>query len=205
MTPSIRMFAAALAIAVAGGLTAVAVSRAETAPPAVSYTPDGKLISPKDYRAWVYLSSGMDMSYSDAPGAADHHMFDNVFVNREAYSAYQKTGKWPEKTIFVLEARAGEQRGSINKKGLYQGAVMGGEAHVKDSARFKSGWAFFPLNGDAPGAALPQTSQCNTCHEQHGAVDTTFVQFYPTLQAKAAEMKTYSAAYLAEEAAAKAK
>jgi hypothetical protein len=205
MQSQVRILAGALAIALAGGLTAAAVSQAETTAPSVSYTADGKLVSPKDYRSWVNLSSGMDMSYSDAPGAADHHMFDNVFVNREAYAAYQKPGTWPEKTIFVLEARMGEQRGSINKKGLYQGAVMGGEAHVKDTARFKSGWAFFPLSGDAPSAALPQTSQCNVCHEQHGAVDTTFVQFYPTLQAKAAEKKTYSAAYLAEEAAAKAK
>ena len=50
--------------------------------------------------------------------------------------------------------------------------------------------------------ALPQTSGCNTCHEQHGAVDTTFVQFYPTLLPTALERKTMSAAYLAEEAAA---
>lgn len=206
MSSPLRILAGALAVALAGGLTAAAVSQAQTAAPAVSYTADGKLIPPKDYRSWVYLSSGMDMSYSDAPGAADHHMFDNVFVNREAYAAYQKTGTWPDKTIFVLEARMAEQRGSINKKGMFQGAgVMGREAHVKDVARFKSGWAFFPLNGDTPGAALPQTSACNTCHEQHGAVDTTFVQFYPTLQDKAAQMKTYSAAYLAEEAAAKAK
>ncbi len=205
MTPSIRTFAAAAAIALAGGLTAAAVSQAQPATPAISYTADGKLIAPKDYRSWVYLSSGMDMSYTDAPGAADHHMFDNVFVNREAYAAYQKTGTWPDKTIFVLEARGAEQRGSINKKGLFQGPVMGSETHVKDTARFKSGWAFFPLSASGPTAALPQTSACNTCHEQHGAVDTTFVQFYPTLQDKAAEMKTYSAAYLAEEAAAKAK
>ena len=202
MQSRIRILAGALAIALVGGLTAAAVSRAAAEAPAVSYTPDGKLLPPKDYRTWVYLSSGMDMAYTEGPGAADHHMFDNVFVNREAYAAYQKTGTWPDKTIFVLEARMGEQRGSINKKGLFQSpAVMGREAHVKDTARFKSGWAFFPLNGDAPGAALPQTSACNTCHEQHGAVDTTFVQFYPTLQAKAAEMKTWSAAYLAEEAA----
>jgi hypothetical protein len=37
------------------------------------------------------------------------------------------------------------------------------------------------------------------CHEQHGAVDTTFVQFYPTLMPKAQEMKTLAAAYLADE------
>ena len=205
MQSQVRILAGALAIALVGGLTAAAVSQAQTAPPAISYTADGKLVPPKDYRSWVYLSTGMDMSYTDTPGAADHHMFDNVFVNREAYAAYQKTGTWPDKTIFVLEARMGEQRGSINKKGQFQGAVMGAETHVKDTARFKSGWAFFPLDGKGPTAALPQTSACNTCHEQHGAVDTTFVQFYPTLQAKAAEMKTYSAAYLAEEAAAKGK
>jgi Cytochrome P460 len=200
-----RILAGALAVALAGGLTAAAVSHAATETPAVNYTPDGKLIPPKDYRTWVYLSSGMDMAYTDNPGAVDHHMFDNVFVNREAYAAYQKTGTWPEKTIFVLEARMGQQRGSINKNGMFQSPeVMGREAHVKDK-RFKSGWAFFPIDGDKPGAAVPQTSSCNTCHEQHGAVDTTFVQFYPTLQAKAAEMKTYSAAYLAEEAAAKGK
>ncbi|MFL5297965.1 MAG: cytochrome P460, partial [Phenylobacterium sp.] len=68
--------------------------------------------------------------------------------------------------------------------------------------RFASGWAFFPFNNaDKPAAALSQTSQCNVCHEKHGAVDTTFVQFYPTLIAKAQEMKTMSAAYLAEEKA----
>jgi hypothetical protein len=203
MQSQVRILAGALAIALVGGLTAAAVSQAQTATPSLSYTADGKLIAPKDYRSWVYLSSGMDMSYSEGAGAGDTHAFDNVFVNREAYAAYQKTGTWPDKTIFVLEARKGEQRGSINKKGLYQGAMLGGEVHVKDTARFKSGWAFFPIDGDKPGAAVPQTSSCNTCHEQHAAVDTTFVQFYPTLQAKAAEMKTYSAAYLAEEAAQK--
>lgn len=205
MQSQVRILAGALAIALAGGLTATAVSQAQPASPSISYTADGKLIAPKDYRSWVYLSTGMDMSYSDVAGVGDSHTFDNVFVNREAYAAYQKTGTWPDKTIFVLEARAGQQRGSINKKGVYQGSVLGAEVHVKDTARFKSGWAFFPINANGPTAALPQTSACNTCHEQHGAVDTTFVQFYPTLQEKAAQMKTYSAAYLAEETAAKAK
>jgi hypothetical protein len=202
MQSRVRIFSAALAIALAGGLAATVVSRAEPAASVVAYTADGKLQYPKDYRTWVYLSSGMDMAYTDAPGMADMHMFDNVFVNREAYAAYQRTGVWPDKTIFMLEVRKGQGRGSINKKGLYQSDVMGVEAHVKDTARFKSGWAFFPFGGgQGPSQALPQTSDCNTCHEQHAAVDTTFVQFYPTLMAKAQEMKTLSAAYLAEEKA----
>jgi hypothetical protein len=202
MQSRVRIFSAALAVALVGGLTATVVSRAEPAASPVAYTADGKLQYPKDYRTWVYLSSGMDMSYTDTPAMADMHMFDNVFVNREAYAAYQKTGTWPDKTIFMLEARKGQGRGSINKKGLYQSDVMGVEAHVKDTARFKSGWAFFPFGGgQGPSQALPQTSGCNTCHEQHAAVDTTFVQFYPTLMAKAQEMKTLSTAYVAEEKA----
>jgi hypothetical protein len=204
MQSKVRIAAAALAVALVGGLAVTAASQAQpasqAAAPPVSYTADGKLVYPKDYRTWIYLSSGMDMAYTEAPGAADHHMFDNVFVNREAFAVYQKTGTWPDKTIFMLEARMGEGRGSINKKGVFQTGVMGREAHVKDTTRFKSGWAFFPFGSQEPSAALPQTSACNTCHEQHGAVDTTFVQFYPTLMPKAQEMKTLAAAYLAEEA-----
>lgn len=37
---------------------------------AVEYSPDAKMILPKDYRQWVFLSSGIGMSYlsSGAPG-----------------------------------------------------------------------------------------------------------------------------------------
>ena len=44
------------------------------------YTSDGQLRLPANYREWVYLSSGFDMSYNPAT-QMDHHMFDNVFVN----------------------------------------------------------------------------------------------------------------------------
>jgi hypothetical protein len=200
MQSRVRIFSAAIAIALAGGLTVAAVSRAApAASPNLVYTADGKLVFPKDYRTWVYLSTGVDMAYVEGPPPSAH-TFDSVFVDPASYAAYQKTGAWPDKTVMVLEVRKGQGRGSINKNGVYQTDRVGMEAHVKDVTRFKSGWAFFPLNGE-PTNALSQTSACNVCHEQHGAVDTTFVQFYPTLQAKAAEKKTYSAAYLAEEAA----
>ena len=115
-----------------------------------------------------------------------------------ARSAFSMLARWPR------TYRTASLRHFLEMRRLIRD-VMGREAHVKDTARFKSGWAFFPANGAAPAPALPQTSVCNQCHEAHGAVDTTFVQFYPTLLPKAAEMKTFSAAYLAEEAAAKTK
>ena len=196
MARGIRLVSAALAVAVAGSLAATAVSQPQT--PAAVYTPEGKLAFPKDYRTWVYLSSGFDMAYT-AGGAGDRHRFDNVFGDPAAYAAFEKTGTWPDGTMLVLENRRADS-GSINKSGRFQKEGMGLEVHVKDTARFKSGWAFFPFDGEKPAQALPQTSGCNACHEAHAAVDTTFVQFYPTLIPTAQARKTFSAAYLAEEA-----
>lgn len=48
------------------------------------------------------------------------------------------------------------------------------------------------------GTALSTTASCYTCHREHAAVDTTFVQFYPTLFPIARDKGTLSAAYLKE-------
>jgi hypothetical protein len=46
-----------------------------------------------------------------------------------------------------------------------------------------------------------RSADCYSCHAKHAAVDTTFVQFYPTLLPIAKTKQTLSAAYQAEEAA----
>lgn len=180
------------------GLFAGVASRAQAPRAAAVYTVDGKLEFPKDYRTWVYLSSGMDMAYGENAAVGTTHVFDNVFVDRTAHAAFQETGAWPEGAVFVLEIRRAVGEGSINKVGRFQTDRLAVEVHVKDK-RFKSGWAFFGFRGEGPAEALPQTSQCNACHEAHGAVDTTFVQFYPTLLPLARGKQTLSAAYLAAE------
>lgn len=162
------------------------------------YTSDAQLRLPEHYRQWVYLSSGFDMSYSPAAAMAGHHMFDNVFVNPAAYQVFQKTGTWPDKTMFVLEVRGAEGRGSINQKGNYQGDLMGLEVHVKDKARFPGNWAFFGFDDSKTARMTPTSASCYSCHSEHGAVDTTFVQFYPTLLPIAKSKQTLSAAYLKE-------
>jgi len=83
-----------------------------------TYTSDGKLIFPAKYREWIYLTSGLDMSYSPQGGMAGHSMFDNVFVNPEAYRAFLETGKWPDRTMLVLEVRGAGSNASINKSEL---------------------------------------------------------------------------------------
>jgi Cytochrome P460 len=164
------------------------------------YTADGRMVLPDDYRTWVYLSSGFDMSYS-AEKHGDHHVFDNVFAEPGAYREFLKTGTWPDKTMLVLEARGALDAGSINKRGNYQGTeVLGREVHVKDSARFKDQWAFFGFEGAQPADMIPHSASCYSCHAAHGAVDNTFVQFYPTLLPIARAKETLSAAYRLDEA-----
>ena len=162
------------------------------------YTSDSQLKYPEHYRDWVYLTSGFDMSYNPAIQTGDHHMFDNVFVNPEAYKVFAETGTWPDKTIFVLEARRAEGKGSINQKGNFQGTdIMGLEVHVKDS-RFAGNWAFFGFGDAKTAKMIPTTAGCYSCHSEHAAVDTTFVQFYPTLLPVAKSKGTLSAGYLKE-------
>ena len=167
-----------------------------------TYTEDGRLLFPANYREWIYLTSGIDMSYSPNAMGMDHSMFDNVFVNPDAYKAFLQTGTWPDKTMLVLEVRVAGSKASINKSGHYQTSdTMGREVHVKDESRFPGKWAFFGFETDSPSKQVPKEASCYSCHEQHAAVDTTFVQFYPTLIELAKKKGTLSASYLKDEAA----
>ena len=42
--------------------------------------------------------------------------------------------------------------------------------------------------------ALPKSNGCWSCHDQHAAVEHTFVQFYPTLKPVAKNFGTYNEA-----------
>ena len=59
----------------------------------------------------------------------------------------------------------------------------------------------FGFDSDGPAKQVPKEAACYSCHEQHAAVDTTFVQFYPTLIELAKKKGTLSANYLKDEAA----
>ena len=158
---------------------------------APGYTASGDFVPPGDFREWIYMSSGLDMSYSKGPPMQGASMFDNVFVDPTAWQAFKSTGHWPDKTMFAMEARGAASHGSINRNGHFQTmALMGVEFHVRDDARFKGGWAFFAQDGGTA-KLLPQTESCYSCHTAHGAVDTTFTQFYPTAKAIALKAGTF--------------
>jgi len=142
------------------------------------------MIRPDDYHEWIWLSSGFGMSYSPAQAENPDPPFDNVFVNPAAYRAFLKTGSWPDKTVLVLEVRSSKQKESINQHGHFQGDSARVEVHVKDTARFPDKkWGFFVFGESAKNAApAAADTTCFSCHEKSGAVDTTFVQFYPILR-----------------------
>jgi len=168
---------------------------------AQDYMPGDKMAVPADYRQWVFLTSSLDLNYTTA-AAPGHHMLDNVFVNPQAYKAFLNTGAWPDKTILIKENRRAESAGTLSKAGQFQAGVMNLEIHIKDEKRFAGKWAFFvSADGKAPGGLMPQSATCYSCHQDHGASDTTFLQFYPTLFGIAKDKGTLSASYLSDSAA----
>ena len=192
-----------LGIAVLAALMAQQTSQRSSAS-VLQFTNDGQLVLPANYREWVFLSSGLGMIYGPAaeanPSATPR--FDNVFVNPAAYQSFLATGKWPDQTMFVLEIRASASKGSINNGGHYQTDMLAIEAEVKDTSRFPgAGWAFYALGKATTGKLIPKTAACYTCHPEKGAVDNTFVQFYPALLKVAKEKGTLNPAYVAASAA----
>lgn len=162
-------------------IIALSVSHKVTASPSSInqpvYTADGKLNLPANYRDWTFLTSGFGMNYSTGVNA--HPMFTNVYVSPEAYQGFKSTGKWPDKSMFIVEIYSPATHGSINKGGHYQDAFHGLDVEVRDSSREQE-WSYYNFSpgqtiGEADGAG------CNNCHSKNAAVEHTFVQFYPTL------------------------
>jgi hypothetical protein len=152
-----------------------------------------RLVRPVSYREWIYVSSGLGMEYNAAVGGPEN--FTNVFVPQWAYREFLATGKWPDKSMFVLEERASQTKGSINKSGHFQTDLTNLAVEVKDETRYASKWAYFGFRSDAmtAEAMTGPTDQCWACHNGNAAVEHTFVQFYPTLKPVALKFGTYRA------------
>jgi hypothetical protein len=121
-------------------------------------------------------------------------LFTNVFVPQWSYRQFLATGKWPDKSIFVVEERQSETNGSINKTGHFQSEFVRMGVEVKDESRFPEKWAYFNFDADTKTAAANPKAACWQCHEDHAAVEHTFAQFYPTLKEVAKKFGTYRTA-----------
>ena len=152
------------------------------------YTNGDELVRPQDYREWVFVSSGFRLSNNPSP--AEGATFTNVFVNPSAYKQFLATGKWPDNTMLVEEKRTSSNKGSLNKAAQFQGELSGISVKVKDAARFPDQWAYYSFDSSARTAHANPKAACWQCHHDQGGVDSTYVQFYPTLKPVAQKFKT---------------
>jgi prolyl-tRNA synthetase len=91
----------------------------------------GELLFPADYREWIYLSSGLGMTYGPAASTTPANpLFDNVFVNRTAWDEFKKTGKWPEAVapfhVAILNLKQGDSATDAASEKLYRDLIAKG-------------------------------------------------------------------------------
>ena len=174
--------------------SAAPVSAAGNGP---TYTSDGKLEIPKNYRDWVFIGATVTPNALNG-GKAGFPEFHNVYVEAAKLAAYKKTGVFPEGTILVKELallrNSTHPDGSADEasgRGFFEGAFNGLDVTVKDSKRYsKTGnWGFFNFGHHAQpySAAAKEASkeECASCHIAGASkTDLTWVQFYPIMTAK---------------------
>ena len=168
--------------------TAAAVALAAEPMTKPRFDGEGRMLRPEGYRRWVFLGANYGMGYSEGETLATQKpknaTFHNVYVQPKAFEHFAKTGQYPEGAMMVMEVVKPGTHASINKQGVFQAEVMGIEVGVKDSKRFgQEKWAYFNFIGTGgkplrEAKAFPKEA-CWSCHNEHGAADNTFSQFYP--------------------------
>lgn len=153
------------------------------------YTNGDELVRPENYQEWVFLTSVLHMGAESSGEGA----FVNVFVTPSAYRQFLASGSWPDKTVFVEEKRTSLSR--VSKAEHYQTDLIGLNVQVKDVARFRDKWAFFSFGFSQKTAKANPKARCWQCHDEQGAVDTTYVQAYPTLKPVAQKFGSYPPDY----------
>ena len=148
------------------------------------FTAANELIHPEGYREWVFIGASLGMGYNE--NVPKQETFHNLYLNPGAYGEYKRTGRFPEKSIIVMEVLTAGSQASINKRGQFEDRSLGVEAAVKDSSRFPEGWAYFGFirsgQPDAKTTAAFPKEACWDCHHAHGQTDNVFTQFYPVLR-----------------------
>jgi len=186
-------------------LASVPAMAADPASAAPQFNDKGELTRPEDYRSWVFLNTALGLTYGpNRPPAGAPQVFTSVFVNPKAYAEFQKSGQWPDGTLFALEVRPSLPAASALEGALTQGPRRALEVAVRDSSRYPDGgWAYFSFDPprEAPGAfraqaaPFPRTASCYGCHQKHGAVQWTFTQFYADAFERAKQLGTVRSDY----------
>lgn len=131
-----------------------------------------ELLLPSNYRTWVVLSPS-------SPGMPAHqhkHVANKLYVEPTAFEHFSKTGKWPNKTVIVLELTS-KRTGAVADS-----SVMGLEAAVKDDADLPEAWSYYGIVFDRPQAkgALAKAEKMCDCEQ---SLDSILAMAFPTLRA----------------------
>ena len=158
---------------------------------AAIFVDNDNLLCPPSYREWVFVGCSLGMSHTQSKSSEAYH---NVYIDPLAYREYQRSGKFPEGTVMVLESLSpAGAKFDLESQGTYEEDVIALQASVKDSSRFDGGWGFYDFTAGAgklkPQAEpLPQTAGCLACHREKAATDHVFTQFYPVLRVSTAKL-----------------
>jgi hypothetical protein len=149
------------------------------------YKSGNEMVRPQNYQEWIYLTSGLHMGGE----SSSEGTFTNIYVTPAAYYRFLASGRWPENTVFIEEKRNSSSR--TNKADHWQTDLVRFNAQVKDSSRYPEKWAFFSFGYSQETAKPNARTRCFECHFERGAVETTFVQLFPTLRAAGKKFGTY--------------
>jgi hypothetical protein len=189
----------ALVIGSLASLDSVSAEKADLANMVTpQYNEKGLLILPTDYRKWVFVGSSLGLSYSGGEKETGEQIFHHIYMQPEAYDAYIETGKFPEKTMFVMENYSAGSKDNNTAAGVVEGKEKFGTLHghfedkrvglevaLKDSETFEEQWAYFNFSGRdklRPAAKAFPKAACWNCHDSHAADDNVFIQYYPVLR-----------------------
>jgi hypothetical protein len=192
------------------GATALCFALAASGPSARAQSSDepryvrgGDLILPNGFDTWVFVGSNLGLSYSPDAAAAvsarpprpPRQQFHNVSINKAAYDYFSANGRFPERTILVMQVfeAADKEPASILASGVFNGRRVGLEVAVKNTSRpdgKTTPWAYYNFTDPsdrskvlASATAFPD-EVCANCHQRHASIDNVWVQFYPALRDK---------------------
>src|ERR1700753_1162002 len=191
------LFGVAVIVALAGGGVFIQrTARQDAAPTVKRYLPEynekGELLLPKNFEKWVFVGAPLTPNALNG-GQANFPEFHMVYIEPGAYDIYQKTGEFPEGTIFLKELQlllpAENPDGSRTEpsgRGFFSGKLNGADVTVKDTQKYAAtgGWGYLNFNHFEPKAAsatVRPEAQCAYCHMASAKKDEVWTQFYPRL------------------------
>lgn len=154
--------------------SAIASEKSTSSLPTAHFS-SNELLLPANYRSWVELSP-------NAPGVPSHqhkHVAGKLFVEPTAFEHFSQTGQWPNKTVIVLELRAGKAAKSARGRSC---DVVGLEAAVKDDSQFPDAWTYYGIVYDQPKKAQ-RAKLPAVIGSKEEPLDMMLAMAYPTLRA----------------------